>query len=180
MERIIAGRFHTQSEASAVAAKISHYVATSDICIFYNSPPGQHAVLAVGGDENEDPDAAGAGQSAGGTALAAGLTAGAVGTLGGPVVALAAAGTAAYLGSLVGALSELGEHEDKPLAPERRSSGVMLSVRVADMDNENRVIAALRAEGAEDIERAHGEWLNGDWTDFDPVTAPHLVENTSS
>lgn len=175
MERIIAARFHTKGEADAVAA-LMPYVDAADICIFHNNPPGQHAALPLGGDEDADPEAEGAGKSAAGTAVAAGLAAGAVGTLGGPVMALAAAAAGAYAGSLVGAVAEMGDPDGEPHAPERRAGGIMLSVRIAKPANEARVVATLRAEGAADIEQAFGEWRDGDWTDFDPVATPRLVQ----
>ena len=28
---------------------------------------------------------------------------------------------------------------------------------------------------ARDIEQAEGQWLDGDWVDFDPVAVPRLV-----
>lgn len=176
MERIIAARFHTKGDADAVAA-LMPYIDVADICIFHNNPPGQHDALAMGGDEDEDPEAKGAGKTAAGTAASAGLAAGAIGVLGGPAVALAAAAVGAYTGSLVGALAGMGDHDGKPHAPDRRPGGVMLSVRIAKPANEERVIATLRAEGAADIEQAYGEWRDGDWTDFDPVAAPRLVES---
>jgi hypothetical protein len=176
---IIAGRFQTKGEADVVAAGIAQYVESADICIFHNNPPGQHDAYAVGGDEDADPGAEGAGKSAASTAVAAGLTAGAIGALGGPVVAIAAAATGAYVGSLAGAIDGLGGHDGKPRAPERRPGGIMLSVRIARPADEKRVIASLRAGSAADIERAHGEWRNGDWTDFNPVEKPHLVASTS-
>jgi hypothetical protein len=179
MERIIAGRFQTKGEADAVAALMS-YIDTADICIFHNNPPGQHDARGMGGDEDEDPSAAGAGKSAATTAISAGLAAGAIGALGGPVVALAAAAVGAYTGSLVGAMAKLGDHDDEPHPPERRPGGIMLSVRIAQPANEKRVIATLRAEGAADIEGAYGEWRDGDWSDFDPVAAPRLVESASN
>lgn len=40
MERIIAGRFQTKDDADAVAALITQYIDTTDICIFHNNPPG--------------------------------------------------------------------------------------------------------------------------------------------
>ncbi len=174
MERIIAGRFQTKGEADAVAVLLEQYIDTTDICIFHNNPPGQHDAYALGGDEDADPNAEGAGKSAVGTALGAGLAAGAIGALGGPVVALAAAATGAYVGSLGGALQGLGE--DQPHAPDNRPGGIILSVRIADPQNENRVIETLRAEGAADIEQADGEWSDGDWVDFDPVAIPRLVK----
>jgi len=179
MERIIAGRFQSKDGADAVAVLLGQYIETTDICIFHNNPPGQHDAYALGGDEDADPGAEGAGKSAVGTAIAAGLTAGAVGALGGPVVALAAAATGAYVGSLGGALHGLGDDDDKAHAPDNRPGGVMLSVRIADPLSEQRVIATLRREGAADIEEADGEWRDGDWVDFDPVAAPRLVKTTA-
>jgi hypothetical protein len=174
MERIIAARFQTVGEADAVAAMLS-YIDTADISIFHNNPPGQHGTLALGGDEDEDPSAAGAGKTSATTAVSAGLAAGAIGALGGPVVAVAAAAVGAYTGSLVGAMAGMGNHDDEPHREERRA-GIMLSVRIAEPANEKRVIATLRAEGAADIEEADGEWRDGGWSDFDPVASPRLVE----
>jgi hypothetical protein len=59
MERIIAARFQTVGEADAAAALMS-YIDSTDISIFHNNPPGQHGTLPMGGDEDEDPSAAGA------------------------------------------------------------------------------------------------------------------------
>jgi hypothetical protein len=173
MARIIAGRFQTKGEADAVAELMEQYIDTADICIFHNNPPGQHGVLAGGGDESVDPGADGAGQSLAGGAAVAALTAGAIGSIGGPVVALAAAAAGAYAGSLGGALDGLGNHEDLP-AP--RPAGIIFSVRISDPATESRVIDTLRTEGAADIERADGEWRDGDWVDFNPVAAPLLVD----
>ena len=156
------------------------YIDPADICIFHNKPPGQHGAWALGGDEDVDPEAEGAGKSAAGAAVAAGLAAGAVGTLGGPVVALAAAAAGAYSGSLVGAMAEMGDPDGEPHAPDRRAGGIMLSVRIANPATEERVIATLRAEGAADIEQAFGDWRDGDWTDFDPVATPRLVRSATS
>jgi len=175
MERIIAGRFQSIDAADTAAALIAKYVEMSDICVFYNNPPGQHDAYYLGGDEDEDPGAQGAGKSATGMAVVGGLAAGAIGALGGPVVAIAAAGAGAFTGSLVGAMAGLGQEDAKPTVLERRPSGVMLSVRIAKPMNERRVIASLRDVGAECIEQAMGAWRDGRWTDFDPVTVPHLV-----
>jgi hypothetical protein len=185
MDRIIAGRFPTIDDADSAASLIAEYADRADICIFHNNPPGQHDAYYVGGDEDVDPGAEGAAPSAGSTAVAAGLAAGAIGALGGPAVALAAAAVGAYSGSLMGAMAGLGPDavkpmagpgaDAKPIAPERRASGVMLSVRIAQPAYEQRVIATLRTEGAADIEWADGEWRDRDWVDFDPLAVPRLV-----
>ena len=177
MEQIIAGRFETKVIADTVASVLRKFVDDADICIFHNNPPGQHDAYPVGGDEDEDPGAEGAENSAAGTAVAAGLAAGAIGAFGGPVVAIAAAAVGAYTGSLVGAVSGLGDHEDAPGKQDRRPGGIILSVRIAYPGNEERVIDVLRKEGAADIERAQGEWRDGDWSDFDPVASPRLVDH---
>ena len=144
MEHIIAARFPATTDAEAAVARMP-WVDPADICIFLNSPPGQH---------------------------------GALGALGGPVVAIAAAAVGAYAGSLVGATAGMGDEGGHPPAEERRQAGVMLSVRIAEPSVESRVIAVLRTEGAMDIERAQGEWRDGDWIDFDPLAAPRLIEPT--
>jgi len=176
LQRIIAGRFETKGDADSVAALLAKYIDTTDICIFHNNPPGQHDAYPLGGDEDADSGAEGAENPALGAALGAGLAAGAIGALGGPVIALAAAATGAYVGSLGGALQGLGDDGDKPHAPDKRPGGIILSVRIANPLNENRVIDTLRTEGAVDIEQADGEWLEGDWVDFDPVSVPRLVK----
>jgi hypothetical protein len=177
MDRIIAGRFLTKDDADAAATTLAPFVDATDISIFHNNPPGQHDVLEKGGDEEADPGAKDAGSSATSTAVAAGLTAGAVGSLAGPVVGLAAAGVGAYLGSLAGAMDGMEDASKKPKGPERRPGGVILSARIADPANEQRVIETLRAHGAMDIEQAQGEWRDGDWADFNPVAKPKMVEN---
>lgn len=175
MDHIIAGRFETRGGADAVAILLAPYIAKDDICIFHNNAPGQHDATEIGGDENEDPGSAGAGRTSVDMALAGGLAGGALGAAGGPVIALAAAGVGAYIGSLGGAVNTLGDHATPPQLLERRPGGVMLSVRIADPLNESRVIATLQEQGAKNVERAKGTWVSGDWQDFNPVEAPNLV-----
>ena len=174
MDRIIAGRFQTKMEADAVAASMAHYVDTADVCIFHNNPPGQHDVMPGGGDVSVDPGADGAGQESAGAAVGGALTAGAIGAMGGPVIALAAAATGAYIGALAGALDGLGNKDELPVS---RPGGIIFSVRIANPLTEARVIDTLRAHGAVDIEQADGQWHEGDWADFDPVAAPHMVDD---
>ena len=175
MDHIIAGRFQTKGKADEAAAAIVRYVERGDICIFHNNPPGQHGTLTMGGDEAVDPGSEAAGESATTTALAAGLAAGAIGIAGGPVTALAAAGVAAYTGSLIGTLGGLGIDEQSHPLPNRRPAGVILAVRIARLTSKELVVCDLRNYGAEDIEQAEGEWRDGDWVDFNPVQEPHLV-----
>jgi hypothetical protein len=51
---------------------------------------------------------------------------------------------------------------------------MMLAVRV-DPTNEKKVIDVLMAAGVEDLERAQGEWQDGQWIDFDPLAPPHKI-----
>ena len=114
MEQIIAGRFDTFSEANAAALLLNEYIDADDICIFYNSPPGQHGVLPTGGDENADPEAEQAHNYALATGATVGVVAGAVGMFGGPIVALTAAGIGAYTGSLFGAMGGMSHKGESP------------------------------------------------------------------
>jgi hypothetical protein len=175
MEQIIAGKFDSIAKANAAAVLLNEYVDTSDICIFYNSPQGQHDVLPIGGDEDKDPEAAHAHQYALATGATVGVAAGAIGLFGGPIVALTAAGIAAYTGSLLGAMGGMND-SDETAQPSRRGSGVFVAVHLANPDDEQRIISTLKMEHAEDIEHAQGRWRNGDWADFDPVERPHLVK----
>lgn len=174
MENIIAGRFETKAKADAAAAAIVRYVDRTDICIFHNNPPGQHGTPVKIAEQNENAGSEADEKSAVSTALAAGLSAGAIGMAGGPVVALAAAGVAAYTGSLIGAMGGMQDEQSHQL-PNLRPAGVILAVRIARASSEKFVIADLRIGGALDIEKAEGEWSDGDWIDFDPVQEPHLI-----
>ena len=133
MDHIIAGRFATKDDADAAATTLAGLVAANDLCIFHNSPPGQHGVAIFGEDAvkrhhelvvENTAHAQGAGETdvseqrdnaettALGTAVAAGVTAGLVAAVAGPVAALAAVGVAAYTGSLAGALQGSGGSTD--------------------------------------------------------------------
>ncbi|MBC7624154.1 MAG: hypothetical protein H7232_12280 [Aeromicrobium sp.] len=174
MEQIIAGRFETKAKADAAAAAIVRYIDRTDICIFHNNPPGQHGTTTASALEKLNPGQAADEQTAVSSAVTAGLTAGAIGLAGGPVVALAAAGVAAYTGSLIGAMGGMQDEESRQL-PKLRPAGVILAVRIARAGTEKFVIADLRTAGAEDIERAEGQWRDGDWVDFNPVQRPQLI-----
>lgn len=174
MEQIIAGRFETKAKADAAAAALVRYIDRTDICIFHNNPPGQHGTTTTGEEGVTNPGLEADGDSAVSSAVTAGLAAGAIGLAGGPVVALAAAGVAAYTGSLIGAMGGMQDEQSEQL-PNLRPAGVILAVRIARSGGEKFVIGDLRTAGAEDIERAEGEWRDGDWVDFNPVQEPHLI-----
>jgi hypothetical protein len=181
VEQIIAGRFQTRSRADAAAAAINCYVERRDLCIFHNNPPGQHGSLKDDGGAGVDLDrgSGAAEESATIMALAAGVgagvTAGVIGIAGGPVTALAAVGVAAYTGSLIGSLGSSGNNQPSQQPSHYRPAGVILAVRIARQTSKELVVGDLRNGGAEDIEQAEGEWCDGDWVNFNPDQAPHLV-----
>lgn len=178
MDAIIAGIFENIDQAQdAVESLRRHGFADDSVCHFANNPPGQHDQYPIGGDEKADP---GARHAHAGAAAGAGMGAGAgaaVGALvGGPPGAAVGAGIGAYVGSLAGALNQLdGKGSDQH--PVRRPAGVMVAARTASAVQEQAAIQVLHAEGATHIEKASGRWIDGKWTDFDPVVAPNLVED---
>jgi len=176
MERIIAGRFRNKQSADAVAAILTQYVNPNDICVFKSPKPVPAEQPARPQEKVVPHDTTEVSKSTVGTALAAGAAAGVIGALGGPVIALVAASTGAYLGSLVGTLGAMGEHPQDAVTFAPRQEGVILGVHIIDPQLEAHVVETLRSEGAADVEQAMGEWRDGKWQDFDPASAPQLVE----
>jgi len=169
---IIAGRFDTFDDANAVKARlVAHGFPQHAISVFFNNPPGRHDMTEIGGDEHADPEAKhAAGGAMAGAAAGAGLGLAAVAT--GPFGVAALAATGAYVGALAGAMNATDEvHHEQPL---RRASGVIVGV-LAD-GREDEVIRALGDGGADNIERAHGTVVDGDWSDFDPIAVPQLID----
>ncbi len=188
MERIIAGRFGTKAEADIAAQRILGYINDDDVSIFHNNPPGQHGVSVFGGDENlalvtgetretGKVDVGDASSASAATAAVAGFVVGAATLVAGPLPALAAAGVAAYTGSLAGALSGLNDAaaDNGKHTLQSRAGGIILALHVVHPSSEKRVIHDLAEAGAADIEQADGEWRDGDWVDFDPRAAPQLI-----
>jgi hypothetical protein len=188
MVDIIAGRFGSKADADLAAEKLHNTASVSEICIFYNSPPGQHGTSMFGDELAVTKQIEQAESAAVSTATIAGVAAGAVvAIVATPVVALAAAGVAAYTGSLAGALSgadesnavevgaAVGGTSQYRVPATRRQGGVMLAVNVGDATKTEVIIRLLASAGAVDIERAQGDWHNGDWTDFNPLAIPSFV-----
>jgi len=169
---IIAGRFDTFDDANAAkAGLVEHGFPQDAISVFFNNPPGRHDLTEIGGDENADPEAKhAAGGAVAGAAAGAGLGLAAIAT--GPFGVAALAATGAYVGALAGAMNATDEtHHEQPT---RRASGVIVGV-VAD-GHEDEAIRVLSSGGADNIERAHGTVADGDWTDFDPIAVPQLID----
>jgi hypothetical protein len=177
---ILAGRVGDEERAQRVRSALEaagH--ASEDIQVFYVNPPGQHARHPIGGDHRTDPGAPPGGGQAEGAAVGAvvGVVAGAaavaVAPLAAPAVIVGLTAAGAHAGGLAGAMRAADEGPEDPTPV--RHGGLMLAVRVAP-DAVERTAALLREHGAESIEQADGEWRDGDWTDFDPLKPPRLLD----
>lgn len=183
MTRIIAGRFEQQSQVQHAIAEIVRAGFSQDqVSSFYLTPPGEHGTYALGGDHDKSPGAENTapGRTAGmATGGAVGAAVGAATTpLTGPLGAITGAFVGAHIGSVAGSLSSMkddGEAAARHEVPVRRA-GMMVAVSVTDTDAEGRIIDALRAVGATDIECSEGTIVNGDWPDFDPTSPPHFID----
>ena len=60
--------------------------------------------------------------------------------------------------------------------PPERPAGVMVAAHAPDEAMQARALRALVDAGALGIETADGTWRDGQWIDFDPVAAPHAVD----
>jgi hypothetical protein len=183
MARIIAGRLKTEQQAERVMSDLrGRGIKDPEMQTFYVGPAGQHDVYPVGGDAASDAGA----KQVGFTAIAGAVVGALIGIALGAAIAftfafslpaagavvLVAAGIGGYIGSLYGGLSGTKNprtERDTEEHPVARRAGAMVAVHIARPEIEQLVIAALEARGAVDIERAEGEWYNGEWRDFDPV-----------
>lgn len=185
MTAIIAGRFQQQSETEDAIEELQHAgFARERISVFYLNPQGQHSIYPIGGDRAVSP---GAQESDKG--VAAGAAAGAAAGLAaapflGPVGAITGGLVGAHVGGLIGGMSQMkeqgetGEHaEDVENAAPVRHAGMYVAVAADGQEQEERSIRTLRALGAADIERAAGTIADGDWSDFNPVAPPVLIDN---
>jgi hypothetical protein len=190
MPTIIAGRIEAQERVERVVAALREGgVPAGDIQTFYVNPPGQHATYRAGGDpgaRGASPGAAaGAVIGAAAGAAAGAATAGVVAPLIAPAVLVGLTGAGAHVGGLAGALSGTRDAEQEKRATESanlereaavtRRAGLMVAVRV-NSKTQSLVIDILRHEAAEDIERAEGQWRDGNWVDFDPLQPPSKID----
>ncbi len=192
MATILAARVETQQRADELMAQLhARGVARRDMQAFYVNPPGQHGAYPIGGDMDADTgtEESALGQATGVAAgAAAGLAAGAVAGAAmpplAPIIAIAMAGVGAHVGGMAGALAstrtaEEEKQETETATPDAdavnmRRGGMMLAVRV-DPANEQSVITVMTAAAVEDLERAQGDWQDGQWVDFDPLKPPHKI-----
>ena len=179
MTTIIAGMFDTVHKAEdAMDRLLGGEFDAEDVCTFANNPPGQHDTFPIGGDENKDPGSKHAEGDAGkGAAVGLGTGAAIGAIVGGPPGAAVGAGIGAYLGSLAGALHGMegrGTEED----PVRRPAGIVVAVRIENGKAEQSAISILQTYGAIHVEKAEGQWNDGRWIDFDPLSAPVFLHGS--
>lgn len=174
MSTIIAGQFVEQEQAEQAVAELTRAgFAPEHISSFYIGSPGRHSEYPVGGDRDESPGAEHSGKGLA-TGAAVGAAAGAAtAPVTGPVGPIVGGLLGAHVGGFVGSLSQMDEAEETP--PIRRG-GMLVAVDVMGGENEDRAIDTLRRLGATGIERANGTIDNGDWSDFDPLSAPVPVD----
>lgn len=185
MAIIIAGNFeHRERAEAAVAALARSGIPRTDLCVFALNAPGQHNMLPLGGDQDADAkasegDSGAAKGAAVGSAVGLGIGLAATPVVG-PIAILGATAAGAYVGGLAGAVSSMGDKTEEERRGDAASSparqaGVMVAVNVSGSQTEESVAAALRANGARTVERAVGEWRDGQWVDFDPVQPLQLL-----
>jgi outer membrane lipoprotein SlyB len=191
MPTIITGNFQQQDAAQrALTALTSAGFAIGQTTTFFVNPPGQHATFSVGGDENESAGTHEAGTGAASGAAVGGVIGAAVGVatlpLLGPAAAVAAAGVGAYAGSLYGALVHTEDHDQMRDEAVRaglqfsdlpRKSGMLVAVSAEADAQQVTAIRILRAYGATDGASSEGTIIDGQWTDFDPLTPLRLLPN---
>jgi len=178
MARIAAAVFEDQVSAErALDVLAGMGLAPDSVDSFVLNPPGHHDTFPVGGDEDADDDArAGDRGALRGAALggAFGILAGALATpIAGPAGLAGGIAAGAYAGALAGALRRMGERKDEP---SQRPFGVMVAVNLDHARNDDNVLDVMYDNGAQMIERAQGEWVDGHWSDFDPVGHPQHVD----
>ena len=180
MSMIIAGGFSTITDAEAAVARLLELGVTRDhMCKYRVNPAGEHNALPAGGDHDASAGARNAHTGAvKGAAIGAavGLAAGAAATpLLGPAGVAAGIGIGAYTGSLLGSLKSI-DAEVQPGRDTVRPAETLLAVNADEAPiPEADIVRTFEECGALQVERAYGEWTDGEWTDFDPLVPPNLI-----
>ncbi len=183
MSLIVAGRFDTFAEAQKAAQILfAHGFKEEDVTLFFVNPPGQHDPLVGSGAQVADRGSKSISKGAGmglilGAALGASIGAILCAVFGFPLLlTLIAALVGAYLGSLMGAMAKTLTSTQERTSAKIHQSGVLIAIHVT-VNNQADATAVLRQANAKDIERAHGRWENGQWSNFDPLKTPVLPKN---
>ncbi|MGK5026366.1 hypothetical protein [Janthinobacterium sp. RB2R34] len=190
MSRILAGHFQLQDQVDAArAALVLAGFADSRISAFFVNQPGQHDLHELGGDRDMSPGAKetpeGLAEGAAvGAAVGAGVGAAAV-MVAGPIGPVVGALVGAHVGSLYSFNKMKGAGESEQVEPGEgsphenqrrpRQPGMLIAVAVEGDAESEQALATLRQLGAQDIEQAEGNIVNGDWEDFDPLSIPVRV-----
>ncbi|ATQ79183.1 hypothetical protein CR152_29500 [Massilia violaceinigra] len=185
MSTIVAGHFQLQDEIDHARRELVRAGFSEDrISAFFLNQPGQHDQTPIGGDNMQSP---GAKETPEGV-LQGAATGGALGVAVGAATAFVTGPAGPIVGGLVGAhvgslfslskMKDAGEKEEGSNANryEPRQSGMLIAVAADQPDQEARAIDVLRGLGSHHIERAKGTIEGGDWTDFDPLSLPVLVQ----
>lgn len=148
MSQIVAGRFDRTLDADAALEALTlEGFARDEVDAFYVSPPGENALMPLGGDAPSSEGSRRGGMGAG-IGAAIGLVA----------------------GLIAGALASFhaGERRHASLEhPVEPHGGRMIAVRVDRPGTVRSAAEILRQHNARDVGRAQGRWRNG-WRDFDP------------
>lgn len=185
MSTIVAGHFQLQDEVDNARRELVRAGFSEDrISAFFLNQPGQHDQTAIGGDHIQSP---GAKETPEGV-VAGAATGGAIGVAVGAATSVVTGPVGPIVGGLVGAhvgslfslskMKDAGEGEEGSSENrfEPRQSGMLIAVATDQPEDETRAIDVLRSLGGHHIERAKGTIVGGDWTDFDPLSIPVLVQ----
>jgi hypothetical protein len=181
MATIIAGGFETYVQAQEAKRRLSEAGVNSEyLCEFRVNPPGMHDATPIGGDRDESPGAqnvdSGATKGAA-VGAAVGTAAGvAITPFLGPAGIVAGAGVGAYTGSLVGGMKKGVDETAQPDHTIVRPAEALIAVNLDGAGvAEEAIVRAFEESGAWQIERTEGHWEDGEWADFNPLDAPHLI-----
>ena len=185
MATIIAGRFDEQTQLAVAMDRLRAAGFPADqISSFYLAPAGQHARYPMGGDHD---NSVGTETSVNGTVegmAGGGLVGAAVGTLTapvlGPIGTLAGSLVGAHIGNLVGVLGHMKDGDGAEDHPAVRQGGLMIAVATPNAASLQKAITLLRECDCRLLESASGRIHGGDWIDFDPTSAPALLDRASS
>ena len=187
MTRLITGRFDDAEEMKRALEGLKDAgFERSEYGTFYVAPPGQHQIQEeVGGDASRDAgtedSAKGAAKGAalgGAAGLAIGAATAVVVPIAGAAIALAGTGVGAYIGSLMGAMTQTRDPElsestrEHPVEPQ---GGVRIAVNIERPGTKAQALDILRRAGAEELAEAEGEWRDRQWKDFDPRVPPETA-----
>jgi hypothetical protein len=137
-------QLHDQAQEAVEQLKRAGF-APEKVSSFFVNPPGQHALYPIGGDEYKSP------------------------------------GTTSKSEAVIEEMAEavIGVKHDKNHSehPADRNdplyrTGMLVAVELPDQTYQDKVVALFARLGANNIEKAEGEIVNGEWIDFDPLSEP--------